>query len=86
MAEKLEVKQGIRLSKETVRKLMIAEGVWKPRHKNKSEPHYARERQKHRGELVQIDGSLHAWLEERAGKAILLVFVDDASSAILAAT
>jgi len=39
----------------------------------------------HRGELIQIDDSVHAWLEARADKAFLLVFVDDASSAILAA-
>ncbi len=34
---------------------------------------------------MQIDGSEHAWLEERGAKATLLVFVDDATSEILAA-
>ena len=38
-----------------------------------------------RGELVQIDGSYHSWLEERGPKACLLLFVDDATSEILAA-
>lgn len=85
MAEKLEKMKGIQLSKETVHKVMIAEGVWKPKRKKKVAVHFERERRKHRGELVQIDGSCHAWLEERAEKAVLLVFVDDASSAILAA-
>ena len=85
MAEKLEDAKGIRLSKETLRKVMKAEGIWKPKPKKKKEPHYERPRRMHRGELVQIDGSVHAWLEERADKAVLLVFVDDASSAILAA-
>ena len=85
MAEKLEKTKGIRLSKETLRKIMIGEGIWQPKIKKKSEPHYERPRRMHRGELVQIDGSVHAWLEERADKAVLLVFVDDASSAILAA-
>jgi hypothetical protein len=33
---------------------------------------------------VQIDGSYHAWLEDRAGKACLILFVDDATSEILA--
>ncbi len=33
---------------------------------------------------MQIDGSRHAWLEERAKKATLLVFVDDATSQLLA--
>lgn len=85
MAEKLEVKEGIRLSKETVRQLMIENGVWEARTKKKEEPHYSRPRRKCRGELVQIDGSKHAWLEDRGPKADLLVFVDDATSEILAA-
>ena len=85
MAEKLEEIKEIRLSKETVRKMMMEAGVWKAKVKKKVEPHYARARRKHRGELVQIDGSEHAWLEERGPKATLLVFVDDATSQILEA-
>ncbi len=65
--------------------MMIEAGVWKAKVKKKAEPHYARPRRKHRGELVQIDGSEHAWLEDRGPKATLLVFVDDATSQILAA-
>lgn len=85
MAEKLEEIKAIRLSKETVRKMMIEAGVWKAKVKKKAEPHYARPRRMHRGELVQIDGSEHAWLEDRGPKATLLVFVDDATSQILEA-
>ena len=85
MTEKLEIKKGIRLSKETIRRLMVASGVWKVKTKKKKEPHYSRPRRERRGELVQIDGSEHAWLEERGPKASLLVFVDDATSEILAA-
>jgi len=85
MAEKLESKKGICLSKETVRRMMIRAGVWEAKTKKKSETHPARPRRMSRGELVQIDGSKHAWLEERGPKATLLVFVDDATSAVLAA-
>ena len=85
MAEKIEQMKDIRLSKETVRKMMIEAGVWKSKVKKKIEPHYARPRRKHRGELVQIDGSEHAWLEDRGPKATLLVFVDDATSQMLEA-
>jgi transposase len=85
MAEKLEEYKGIRLSKETLRKTMIQAGVWKAKVKKKIEPHYARPRREHRGELVQIDGSEHAWLEDRGPKASLLVFVDDATSELLEA-
>ena len=85
MAEKLEIRHEIRLSKETVRRLMIESGVWQAKTKKKAEPHYSRPRRKHRGELVQIDGSDHNWLEDRGPRATLLVFVDDATSEILAA-
>ena len=85
MAEKLEIKKGICLSKETLRRMMIEADVWKAKTKKIEEPHFCRPRRKSRGELVQIDGSDHAWLEERGPKATLLVFVDDATSEILAA-
>lgn len=85
MAEKLEEKVGIRVSKETVRKEMIGCGVWEAKSKKKEKIHPTRPRRACRGELVQIDGSEHAWLEERGPKATLLVFVDDATSEILAA-
>jgi len=85
MAEKVEHMKGIRLSKETVRKLIIEASVWKSKVKKKGEPHYAFPRRKHHGELIQIDGSEHAWLEDRGPKATLLVFVDDATSQMLTA-
>ena len=76
MAEKLEQKEGIKLSKETVRRMMIEDEVWKAKTKKEEEVHKSRPRRKSRGELVQIDGSEHVWLEERGEKAVLLVFVD----------
>ena len=85
MAEKLEIRKGIRLSKETVRQIMMESGIWDAKTKKTKEPHPSRPRRNHRGELVQIDGSHHAWLEDRGPKATLLVFVDDATSEILAA-
>jgi hypothetical protein len=64
---------------------MIAEGLHQPKLRRKDNVHLLRERRPRRGELVQIDGSYHAWLEDRAEKACLLLFVDDATSEILAA-
>ena len=64
---------------------MIPEGLHQPKTRKKDRTHPLRERRKKRGELVQIDGSYHAWLEDRAEKACLLLFVDDATSEILAA-
>ena len=83
--EKLAEYQGLKISKETLRQIMIEEGKHHPKAKKKKPVHLARERRCRRGELVQIDGSYHAWLEERGPKACLLLFVDDATSEVLAA-
>ena len=84
-SEKLSERDGIQVSKETVRQIMITAGLHQPKTRKKDRIHPLRERRKQRGELVQIDGSYHAWLEDRADKACLLLLVDDATSEILAA-
>ncbi len=84
LREKLEEKKGITICKETLRQIMIEEGLHQPKTR-RAHIHPPRERRAHRGELVQIDGSYHAWLEERGAKACLLLFVDDATSEVLAA-
>lgn len=83
--EILERDTGIQISKETLRQIMIKEGKHRPKKKSKKRIHPPRERRYRRGELIQIDGSYHAWLEERGPKACLLLFVDDATSAAVAA-
>ncbi len=85
LKEVLERYTGIRISQESLRQIMIEEGKHHPKVKRKKRPHPPRERRCRRGELVQIDGSYHAWLEERGPKACLLLFVDDATSAAVAA-
>jgi len=62
---------------------MIAAGLWKPRRKKRQAVHQMRLRRACRGELVQIDGSPHAWFEDRGSKCNLLVFIDDATGELL---
>ena len=81
--EKLVEKEKFQLSKETVRKLMIEEGLWKARKAKKVVVHQLRERRACFGELVQIDGSPHDWFEGRAAACVLLVFIDDATGKLL---
>ncbi|HWU40570.1 MAG TPA: ISNCY family transposase, partial [Candidatus Acidoferrum sp.] len=59
------------------------EGLWKPRRAKKPAVHPLRERRACFGELVQIDGSEHAWFEERGPQCTLLVFIDDATGQLL---
>ena len=77
--EKLVEWDGLQISDESVRQLMITEGLWKPRKAQKAVVHQMRARRACFGELVQIDGSPHDWFEGRASACSLLVFIDDAT-------
>jgi hypothetical protein len=81
--EKLRECHGIRLAKETVRRWMRDAGLWIPRKQRPLTIHQPRARRACFGELVQIDGSEHAWFEERAPACTLLVYVDDATSRLM---
>jgi len=81
--EKLIENHGIKISDESVRKIMIAEGLWKHRRKRKLRVFQMRERRACFGELVQIDGSDYHWFEERGPRCTLLVFVDDATGRLV---
>ena len=80
--EALEERHGIRVGRETLRRWMMAEGVWLSRKQRKTF-HQPRLRRECYGELVQIDGSEHRWFEDRAEPCTLLVFVDDATSRLM---
>ena len=82
--EKLAAHHGHRLSVETLRQWMIAEELWKPRARQSARIHQRRPRRPCRGELVQIDGSPHDWFEGRGPRCTLLVFIDDATSELMA--
>ena len=81
--EKLVEKEKLQFSVESVRKLMIEEGLWKPRKLKKVVTHQLRERRACFGELVQIDGSPHDWFEGRVEACSLLVFIDDATGRLV---
>jgi transposase len=80
--EKLAL-EGVRISVEAVRQLLIGEGLWQVRRARRPVIHQLRERRARVGELIQIDGSPHDWFEGRAPKCTLLVFVDDATSQLM---
>jgi hypothetical protein len=58
----------------------MSDGLWKDHRHRLPSPHQPRRRQDCLGELVQIDGSEHAWFEDRGAVCTLLAFVDDATS------
>ena len=81
--EKLREVHHLAIGLETVRRLMIQEKLWRPRHAHKPVVHPLRERRARFGELIQIDGSPYAWFETRAPACTLLVFVDDATGRLV---
>ena len=78
-AEHLESEDGLQIGAETLRRWMLAEGLWS-RERKRRRHRLRRERKEHFGEMVQMDGSFHAWLEERGPRGCLIDMVDDATS------
>lgn len=78
-SEKLLERDGVRVNEETLRLWLIKEALWqaKPRRVGKSLSW--RERKAHFGEMVQLDGSHHDWLEGRGPKLVLMGYIDDAT-------
>jgi hypothetical protein len=82
-AEKLAACHGITMSAETVRGWLRDAGV--DHFTRRKRPHRAwRERKTHVGELLQLDGSHHDWLEGRGPRFVLMAYIDDASSRVYA--
>ena len=82
--EKLVEEDGFRLSVETLRQWMIEDGLWRPKSRRRLATHPPRPRRSCVGDLVQVDGSPHAWFEGRGPSCTLIVFVDDATSRLTA--
>ena len=78
-AEHLAEEDGIVVDHETLRRWMLAEQLWS-RQRHRKKHCQRRERKEHFGELVQLDGSFHAWLEDRGPRGCLMNMVDDATS------
>jgi transposase len=82
--EKLLELDGIKVSTETVRQMLISLGEWKPKARRAKRVFQLRERRPRFGELIQIDGSPHDWFEGRGPRCTLIVFIDDATGRLTA--
>lgn len=81
-AEHLAHDHGLEVARETLRGWMLAEGLWS-RQRQRKPNRSRRERRAHFGELIQLDGSHHDWLEGRGPRGCLMNFVDDATGRAL---
>jgi len=78
-AEKLFEVDGIRVSRETLRQWLMAGGLWEKRRKRRGHRQW-RLRKECFGAMVQMDGSHHAWLEDRGPELVLMGYIDDATN------
>src|SRR6266568_1544966 len=85
LTEKLHEVEGLSLSRETLRRLLRKEGLGSPRKRRAPAHRQRRLRSAREGELVQLDGSPHDWLEGRGLRLTALGLQDDATGKILAA-
>ena len=77
-SEKLRECEGIKVSREKVRQIMLDRGLWQ-RQRRRKKIYRWRERKAYYGEIVQMDGSHHDWLEGRGPELVLMGYVDDAT-------
>ena len=80
--EKLEEPEGICLSRSTVRRILMADGLRSPRKRRAPKHRSRRERRSQEGMLLQIDGSPHDWLQGRGPYLTLLGAIDDATGTV----
>ena len=82
-AEKLFIEDKIKISDETLRIWLIESGDWEKVRKSRSHRQW-RERKHYLGEMVQMDGSHHDWLEGRGHELVLMGYIDDATNTVFA--
>ncbi len=80
--ELLAEREGIHLSRSTVRRMLLAEGLKSPMTRCPPKHRSRRERRAQPGMLLQVDGSSHDWLEGRGRKLTLVGAIDDATGEV----
>jgi transposase len=82
LAELLVEREGVTLSRCTLRRLLIRAGMPSPRRGRSPRHRYRRQRMPQEGMLLQIDGSRHRWLEDRGPWFTLFLAIDDATGTV----
>lgn len=77
--EKIREMDGIEISDQTLRNWLIEDGLWQKVRKARKHRQW-RERKEYFGEMVQMDGSHHDWLEGRGPELVLMSHIDDATN------
>src|ERR1035437_10884927 len=86
LCQKLTEQEGFSLSRETLRRLLRSCGLGTPRKRRPPAHRQRRLRSAREGQIVQLDGSPHDWLEGRGPQLTVLGFQADATGKILQAS
>jgi len=81
--ELLAEREGISVSRSTVRRILSDVGIHSPRKRRSPKHRKRRERYPQEGMLLQIDGSPHHWLGERGPEISLIGAIDDATGKVV---
>lgn len=84
--ELLTEREGLVLSRSSIRRILRAAGGPSPRRRRPPRHRRRRERMPQEGLIVQLDGSTHAWLDQRGPRLTLIATMDDATGEVPAAT
>ena len=79
-SEKLLERDDIKVNDETLRLWLIKEGLWQLKKQKDPKDRTRRQRREYFGQMTQMDGSHHDWLEGRGPKLVLMGYIDDATS------
>jgi len=82
LTELLAEREGLVLSRSTVRRILVEAGIPSPRQCRSPRHRCRRVRMPQEGMLLQVDGSHHRWLEDRGPWCVLLLAVDDATGTV----
>ena len=78
MSELLSEREGINITRSTLRRLLVSDGEKSPRGRRPTKHRVRRQRMPREGMLIQLDGSYHRWLGKDGPQFTLLLSVDDA--------
>jgi transposase len=84
-SEMLAEREGIIVSRSSVRRILEQAGIQSPRRRRPPKHRSRRERYPNEGMLVQIDGSPHRWFGREGPERTLLAAIDDATGKVLGA-
>lgn len=82
LTEKLDEQEETHLSRSSVRRILMSEGLRSPRKRRAPLHRRRRERYPREGMLLQTDGSPHDWLEGRGPRLCLIGAIDDATGKV----